>query len=157
MDKDLLLITIYCMVDEFTHQAQITRILQRSGRHPKLSDEAILTLGLFQEYTGVHDEDDYWKYICKNFRSYFPGQLVDLSQYHRRKKNLNPLINLFRLQQIALLPPTPDQHIIDCVGSSVINVTKYFDSESFEEAGIGHCASKRLNSTYAKTQTCVKY
>ncbi len=71
MERELLLITIYCMVDDFCQQPKITCQLQRVGHKPKLSDKAILSLALFQEFTGVVDEDDYWRYICKQFEPRF--------------------------------------------------------------------------------------
>jgi DDE family transposase len=157
MNRETLLITIYCMVDDFCAQPQVAAQLRRSGRKPKLSDEAILSLGLLQEFTGIVDEDDYWGYVCNTFESYFPGQLVDRSQYNRRKKNLNPLINLFRSQLTKQLPTVPDHHIIDCVGTSVSTVTKFFGSRKFPNAGIGFCASKQLYYAGYKTATIVSF
>ena len=98
MERELLLIFIYCMVDDFCRQPQILRQLRRPGPKPKLPDEAVLSLALLQEFTGVTDEDDYWRYVRRQFGSYFPRQLVDRSQYNRRKKDLSPLDNSLRGQ-----------------------------------------------------------
>lgn len=155
MTRELLLITIYCMVDDFCKQPGIAARLHRSGRKPKLSDVSLLSLALLQEFTGIIDEDDYWRYVQKEFASHFPNQLVDRSQYNRRKKNLNPLINTFRLQLVSVLPTIPQHHIIDCIGSSVITATKFFSSHSFPNAGIGFCASKQLYYAGYKTATIV--
>jgi len=157
MYRELLLITIYCMVDDFCRQPEINQQLKRVGHKPKLSDVAILSLGLFQEFTGVIDEDDYWRYVRENFESCFPGQLVDRSQYHRRKKNINPLINTFRAQLVRQLPTIPGYHIIDCLGSSALTVTKFFGSQRFPNAGIGFCASKQLYYAGYKTATIVSF
>lgn len=157
MERELLLIAIYCMVEDFCRQPDITAQLHRVGHKPKLSDEAVLSLALMQEFTGITDEDDYWKYVCEQFESCFPGMLIDRSQYHRRKKNLNPLINLFRLHQVRRLPVIPGHHIIDCLGSSALTVTKFFGSQSFPNAGIGFCASKQLYYAGYKTATIVSF
>lgn len=157
MYRELLLITIYCMVDDFCRQPEINQRLKRVGHKPKLSDVAILSLGLLQEFTGLVDEDDYWRYVCEHFESCFPGQLIDRSQYHRRKKNLNPLINVFRAQLVRRLPTIPGYHIIDCLGSSALTVTKFFGSQSFPNAGIGFCASKQLYYAGYKTATVVSF
>ena len=157
MYRELLLITIYCMVDDFCAQPKVAVQLHRVGRKPKLSDVAILSLALLQEFTGITDEDDYWKYVCREFESSFPNRLIDRSQYHRRKKNLHPLINLFRSQQVTKLPVIPDYHIIDCVGSSALTVTKFFDSQGFPNAGVGYCASKQLYYAGYKTATIVSF
>lgn len=157
MYRELLLITIYCMVDDFCAQPKVAMQLRRPGRTPKLSDVAILSLALLQEFTGIVDEDDYWHYVCGTLESYFPGMLIDRSQYNRRKKNLNPLINIFRLQQVTHLPTIPGHHIIDCVGTSVATVTKFFGSQSFPNAGVGYCASKQLYYAGYKTATIVSF
>ena len=157
MYRELLLITIYCMVDDFCAQPKIVVRLHRPGRKPKLSDVAILSLALLQEFTGIVDEDDYWDYVCENFESCFPGQLIDRSQYHRRKKNLNPLINIFRSQLVELLPTIPGHHVIDCIGTSALTVTKFFGSRSFPNAGVGFCASKQLYYAGYKTATIVSF
>ena len=111
--------------DDFCRQPKIARQLQRVGHKPKLSDEAVFSLALLQEFTGIVDEDDYWRYVCESFESCFPGQLVDRTQYHRRKKNLNPLVNTFRSQLVII----PGYHIIDCIGNSVLTVTKFFGGQ----------------------------
>lgn len=157
MERELLLIAIYCMVEDFCAQPKVAAQLRRPGCKPKLSDEAVLSLALFQEFTGVVDEDDYWRYVCKRFESCFPRQLVDRSQYHRRKKNLNPLVAAFRWQLVGLLPTIPGHHIIDCLGSSALTVTKFFGSQSFPNAGVGFCASKQLYYAGYKTATIVSF
>lgn len=157
MERELLLIAIYCMADDFCRQPQIARQLRRPGSKPKLPDTAVLSLALFQEFTGVIDEDDYWRYVRKQFTSCFPGQLVDRSQYHRRKKNLNPLVNELRYQLAQQLPKVAGCHIVDCLGSSVLTVTKFFGSQGFPNAGIGFCASKQLRYAGYKTAAVVSF
>ncbi len=157
MDRELLLIAIYCMVDDFCRQPEITQQLKRPGPKPKLSDVAVLALALFQEFTGIVDEDDYWRYVYRQFGSCFPGRLIDRSQYHRRKKSLNPLANSLRQALSRGLPVIAGYHIIDCVGSSVATVTKFFGSQGFPNAGLGFCASKQLYYAGYKTATVVSF
>ena len=158
MNRELLLIAIYCMVDDFCMQPKVALQLYRSGRKPKLSDIALLSLALMQEFSGIHDEDDYWDYVCHAFVSYFPDQLVGRTQYHRRKKNLSELVNQFRAQVTDVLP-TPElyngYHVIDAVGTTAITITKFFGSRSFPNAGLGYCASKQLHYAGYKTTTIV--
>lgn len=155
MDRELLLIAIYCKIDEFCMQPKVAMQLRRTGHKPKLTDVGLLSLALFQEFTGIRNEDDYWVYICRDFASCFPGQLIDRSQYNRRKTNLSELINQFRSTLISELPVIDGYHVIDAVGSSALTVTKFFGSESFPDAGLGYCASKRLYYAGYKTTTIV--
>lgn len=131
MNRELLLIAIYCIADDFCQQPTITNLLRRPGPRPKLPDVALLSLALLQDFTGIIDEDDYWRYVCREFASYFPGQLVDRSQYHRRRKNLAELVNILRNQLKRQLPTIPGYHIIDTVGTSALTATKFFRSRSF--------------------------
>lgn len=155
MEREILLIAVYCKVDEFCMQPKVARQLHRTGHKPKLSDVGLLSLALFQEYSGIHDEDDYWVYVCRDFESCFPGQLVDRSQYNRRRTNLSELINQFRGDLVDSLPKIVGYHVIDAVGSAALTVTKFFGSESFPNAGLGYCASKRLYYAGYKTTTVV--
>ena len=131
MDKELLLIDIYCKVDDECAQPSVAHLLQRTGRKPKLSDVALVSLGLFQEFTGIKDEDEYWQYVQREHGNCFPGQWVDRSQYNRRKKNLAAVIHHIRLAVIRTLPNPSNLHIIDCIGTTAITVTKFFGSQSF--------------------------
>lgn len=55
-------------------------------------------------------------------------------------------------QLVARLLPNPlNLHIIDCVGTAAITLTKFFGSRSFPNAGIGRCAAK--DTTYAGYKT----
>jgi IS5 family transposase len=155
MNKELLLIAIYCIVDDFCAQPKTAMQLHRQGCKPKLSDVSLLTLALFQEFSGIHKEDDYWHYVHNSLASYFPSQLVDRSQYHRRRKNLAWLISQLRQQMARLVGNPTNLHIIDCIGTTAMTVTKFFGSRSFPNAGLGYCASKKLYYAGYKTATIV--
>jgi hypothetical protein len=131
MDRDLLLISLYCTVDDLLAQPCFAVQLVRAGRKPTLPDVALLTLALFQEFTGIHKEDDYWPYVCRELGPYFPGQLVDRSQYHRRKKNLSALMNQLRAAMASTFPNPDNLQVIDCIGTTALTVTKFFGSSSF--------------------------
>jgi len=131
MDRELLLIALYCMVDDALAQSHLAMQLKRTGRKPKLPDAALLTLALFQEFSGIRDEDEYWSYVRREHESCFPGQWIDRSQYNRRKKNLAGLINQIRALTARVFPNPANLHIIDCIGTTAITVTKFFGSHSF--------------------------
>lgn len=131
MDRELLLITLYCMVVDALAQPYLTAQLKRTGRKPKLPDVALLTLALFQEFSGIRDEDEYWQYVRREHEDCFPGQWIDRSQYNRRKKNLSALINQIRVRIVRTFPNPANLHIIDCIGTTAITVTKFFGSRSF--------------------------
>lgn len=155
MDQELLLIALYCMVDDFCLQPNISQLLKRPGRKPKLPDVGLLTLALFQELSGIRDEDEYWDYVRREHADCFPNQWIDRSQYNRRKKNLSVLVNQLRRQVARGFGNPANLHIIDCIGTTAITVTKFFRSQSFPSAGIGRCASKDKRYAGYKTTTIV--
>src|ERR1700752_706338 len=155
MDRELLLIHLYCMVDDALAQPAMAAQLIRVGRKPRLSDGALLTLALFQEFSGICDEDEYWKYVWREHVSCFPGQQIDRSQYNRRKKNLAELMNQIRQIVARMLPNPLNLHIIDCIVTAAITLTKFFGSRSFPNAGIGRCAAKDTKYAGYKTTTIV--
>jgi hypothetical protein len=155
MDQELLLIAVYCMVDDALAQPRLAAQLKRTGRKPKLPDSALLSLALFQELSGIRDEDEYWVYVRREHEDCFPGQWVDRSQYNRRKKNLCELMNQMRSVAARTFSNVPNLHIIDCIGTAAITVTKFFGSEGFPNAGIGYCASKDIRYAGYKTTTIV--
>jgi len=155
MDQELLLICLYCMVDDFCRQPGVAVQLLRSGRKPKLPDETLLALALFQEFSGVKDEDEYWGYVWREYGDWFPAQHIDRTQYNRRKKNLAALMNQLWEQVKQALPNHHNLHIIDCLGTTAITTTKFFASRSFPNAGIGFCASKDIRYAGYKTATIV--
>lgn len=131
MDQELLLIYTYCRVDDALLQPELAGQLKRTGRKPKLPDVALLTLALFQEFSGIKDEDEYWDYVWQKYGDCFPNQKIDRSQYNRRKKNLASLMNQIRVKVARTFANPANLHIIDCLGTTAITVTKFFGSHSF--------------------------
>jgi len=155
MDQALLLITIYCMVAEELIKPNFQKLLTRPGPKPKMSDLTLITLVIFQEFSGIKDEDEYWAYVQKRYGDYFPLEWIDRSQYNRRKKDMQTVLNQIRQRVAATLPNVINLHIIDCIGTEAITVTKFFQTESFPNAGIGFCASKDKRYAGYKTATIV--
>lgn len=153
MDQALLLITVYCMVAEELVKPHLRKLLLRRGPRPKMPDMTLITLVLFQEFSGIKDEDEYWTYVRVKYADYFPGEWIDRSQYNRRKKNMQVIINWLRLSVAQAMQSPDNLHIIDCIGTEVITITKFFRSQSFPHAGIGRCASK--DKKYAGYKTAL--
>jgi hypothetical protein len=54
-----------------------------------------------------------------------------------------------------LLPNPRTLHSMDCIGTTVLPITKFFRSLSFPGAGVGRCASKDKKYAGDKTTTIV--
>jgi len=88
MNRELLLIAIIVWLRSSVVQPEVACSCVDLAETKTLRCEPAQS-GITPGVTGIHDEDDYWSYIRKEFSSYFPGQLIDRTQYNRRKKNLS--------------------------------------------------------------------
>lgn len=143
MDQETLLIEIYCKVYALLKQDQFVSALHRSGRKPDFSDCELVTLSINQEFSGIHKEDDYWKYCNNHLIKDFPD-LCDKSQYNRRRKNLAQIINMIRIELLKELPLNPKALIFDTLPVPVATYTKGSKTKQFNDAGFGYCSSKKL-------------
>lgn len=144
MDSETLLVSLYCMVDDYLEQPSVKTGLVRPGPSPKLSDSELLTLIIYQEFTDLKDEDAYWQYVTRHLRGWFP-KLVDRSQFNRRKRYLHWLVNRFRFWLLGQWHPGRiRQVVIDTLPVAVVTPTKFRHQLQFPNAERGYCAAKQL-------------
>lgn len=154
MDQETLLIEIYCKIDALLKQDKFVIALHRSGKKPVFTDCELIALSIFQEFTGIHKEDDYWTYCTNHFQSDFP-LLCDKSQYNRRRKNLTKIINMIRIELLKELPLEIKTIIFDTLPVPVTAYTKGTKTKQFNDADFGYCSSKNLRYFGYKTALAI--
>jgi Transposase DDE domain len=75
MDATTLLITVYCLVDEWL----AGRRLRQRGPNPTLSDSEVLTIECVDEFWGIDTDKGLYEYFRRSWGDWFPA----LSQVHR--------------------------------------------------------------------------
>ena len=143
MDRTTLLTEMYCKIDDILQQEFYKQALYRPGTKPILTDSEIITLSIYQEFTSYTKEDDFWKFTQKYLRGEFPN-LIDRSQYNRRKRDLWNVMNLIRFEILKDLHEETDLTIFDTIPIPVSTYTKGSNTKRFYDANFGLCASKNM-------------
>jgi hypothetical protein len=154
MDKETLLIEIYCKISALLKQDKFVNVLKRPGVKPRFTDVELITLSVFQEFTSFYKEDDYWQYCKVHLIKDFP-ELCDRTQYNRRRKNLVNIINMIRCELLKELPSNSKTLIFDTLPVPVCTYTKGSKTKRFDGADFGYCSSKNMKYFGYKTALAV--
>ena len=73
------LILLYLLVDDGYRAVTFGGRLRQRGPGPKLSDVEVLTMEIFGEQQGRHDDASIYRYFDGHWRHFFPN----LGSYHR--------------------------------------------------------------------------
>lgn len=146
MDRDDLIIQVYCLVCE--HYPVIFRqhALRQRGFAPAFSDEEVITLEICGEYFGFHQEENLYDYFADHYRHFFP-KLPSRTTFVRQAANLWQVKALLqqRLTQVSGQAADPVQ-AIDTLPLPVCTYTRSGRDHCFKpEADYGHCAAKKLD------------
>jgi len=86
--------------------------IKKVGQKPKFGDLDLITLSLVAECLSIDSENWLFSKLKCDYSSDFPD-LIDRSQYNRRRKQLNPFINLVRQGMVNRLIQIEDTFILD--------------------------------------------
>jgi hypothetical protein len=69
MDVTTLLITVYCLVDEWL----VGRRLRQRGPNPILSDSEVLTIECVGKFFGIDTDKGLYEHFRRHYRDWFPA------------------------------------------------------------------------------------
>jgi hypothetical protein len=124
--------------------------IPKSGRNPKFSDAEIIALTLLAEINMITSEHYFMKKLHKNHKKDFPN-LVDRSNFNRRKKILNHFVE--QLRQFLAIRLTEGENIF-IIDSMPLPICKFSRAkririckQSYQTAPeFGYCAAQ--NETF---------
>ena len=87
MDRDELIIAVYCSICEHYQVSKHTTRLRRGGFAPALSDEEMITMGICGEYFKLPSDKDLFAYFRTHYAHFFP-HLTDCTLFVRQAANL---------------------------------------------------------------------
>jgi hypothetical protein len=87
MDRDIFIITVYCLVVQQYRVITSHYGLRRGGFDPALSDEEVITMEICGEYFKLNADKDIFAYFHTHYRHFFPA-LQDRSLFVRQAANL---------------------------------------------------------------------
>jgi hypothetical protein len=115
------------------------RRLRQCGRLPGLIDAEVLTIEVFGEMQGHHNDAAIWRYARNHWQGWFPG----LGSYKAFVKQCANLMHLKQLVFAHLFAPADDIHITDGVPMPICHLVRAGRSKLFKgEAAFGFCAAK---------------
>ena len=115
--------------------------MQSNTRGPAaaLTDVEILTIEIFGEMQGHHDDASIWRYAKAHWQEWFPG----LGSYPAFAKQCANLAWLKQQALALLFAPKDDVHLTDGVPMPVCHMARASRSRLFKgEAAFGFCAAK---------------
>jgi hypothetical protein len=110
MDATTLLITVYCLIDEWL----AGRRLRRRGPNPTLSDSEVLTIECVGEFLGIDTDKGLYEHFCRSWGDWFPAlSRVHRTTFVRHAANLWAVKAQLRQQLLGLVSFDPAISILD--------------------------------------------
>src|SRR3954464_10814373 len=134
------LIVLYLLVDDAYRRVTFGGRLRHRGPDPKLSDVEVLTMEIFGEQQGRHDDAAIHRYFAGHWRPFFPA----LGSYPAFARQCAAL-SLIKQRILELLFPASDTiHILDGFPIPVCRACRGNRCRTFRgEAAWGYCATKK--------------
>lgn len=101
MDLELLLVSVYALVDDWWREKNPPRP-PKPGRPPSLSESEVLALAIVSQWPRFRSERDFWRFADAHLRPYFPN-LLSHGQLNRRIRALEPELRALQRALAATL------------------------------------------------------
>jgi hypothetical protein len=139
MNREEAIIKLYLTIDNECRIVLNGKKLRLCGRRPELTEAEVLTIEIFGEMQGHHDDAAIWRYAKEHWQAWFPG----LGSYKAFVKQCANLATLKQLIFAHLFAPQDDIHITDGVPMPICHMARASRSKLFKgEAAFGFCAAK---------------
>jgi hypothetical protein len=145
IDFPSLMTTVFVLVDDWYNQHVKPSQRPRPGTQPQFSDSEVLTLALLMDYLPFPGETQFLGFIRANYLSWFP-QLLSQSQFNRRLRQFDGLLESLRRHWVVMLGATHESHlIIDTKPIPVLGLKRDKRRSDFSgNATPGYCAARKL-------------
>ncbi|MBF2079668.1 MAG: hypothetical protein IGR76_14400 [Synechococcales cyanobacterium T60_A2020_003] len=111
IDLPSLMTTIFVLVDNWYRQQSTVLVYPRPGAHVQFSDSEVLTLALLMDYLPFPGETQFLGFIRANYLPWFP-QLLDQSQFNRRLRQLDGMLESLRRSWVVALGADQKTHLL---------------------------------------------
>ncbi len=114
-------------IHEITHTVLKDKFVEgnvRSYRHkPKMTDSEVIALSICQEALSIDSENYFWSKLRSDYQSEFPN-LIHLTRYNLRRKNLNGFIHKVTERLSEILNAGENVHIVDSMPIPVCKISR---------------------------------
>lgn len=140
MNQEERIIELYLCIEAAYVAVVGDKRLRSRGTSPGLSDVEVLTIEIFGEWAGHHEEKAIHRYIKQHWLHWFPG-LPHHQNFRRQCANLRWL----KQRIIEHLWPPSDVHVIDGVPLPLCQFARAPRCRRMrEDAAYGYCAAKQM-------------
>jgi Transposase DDE domain len=134
------LILLYLLVDDAYRMVTFGGRLRQRGPEPKLSDVEVLTIEIFGEQQGRHDDAAIHRYVDGHWRHFFP----DLGSYQAFARPCAALCVIKQRILEHLFPARDTIHLLDGLPIPVCRNCRGHRCRTFRDvAAWGYCATKK--------------
>lgn len=139
MNRETHIIEVYLTIESACRVVTGGLPVRQRGPDARLTDAEILTIEIFGEMQGHHDDASIWRYAKAHWQAWFPG----LGSYSAFAKQCANLAWLKQRVFAHLFAPKDDVHITDGVPMPICHMARASRSRLFKgEATFGFCAAK---------------
>jgi hypothetical protein len=139
MNRETHIIEVYLTLESACRAVTGGSPIRRRGPDARLTDAEILTIEIFGEMQGHHDDAAIWCYAKAHWQAWFPG----LGSYSAFAKQCANLAQLKQRIFAHLFAPSDDIHITDGVPMPICHLARAGRVKLFKgEAAFGFCAAK---------------
>ena len=143
MERDIFIITVFCLVSDQLEILRKSYPLRRGGFAPALSDEEVITIEICGEYFKLSTDKDLFNYFKAHYADWFP-HLKERTLFVRQAANLWQFKALIQ-QRIAMSAEQlfADVQVIDTLPLPVCAWVRGVRDKCFRtSADYGYCAAK---------------
>ena len=147
MERDIFIISVYCLVVEIMQKIENTYKFRRTGFPPKLTDSEVITIEICGEFFKLHEDTEIYHYFKRHYLDYFPN-LPERTTFVRQAANLWQAKLLCRKMLVAKAgAPLDAVQSIDTMPLPVCTYTRggKRDKRFATVADYGHCAAKKMD------------
>lgn len=143
MERDIFIITVFCLVTEQMNILQKSYKIRHGGFTPALSDEEVITMEICGEFFKHSTDKDLFNYFKAHYGDWFPN-LKDRASFARQAANLWQFKALIQQQIVqAAEQSSASVQVIDTIPVSVCKWVRAVRDKCFSAvADYGYCAAK---------------
>lgn len=140
MNQEERIIELYVRLGSAYEAVVGSKGIRERGFPPDLSDVEVLTIEIFSEWQGHHEEKAMHRYIRNHWLEWFP-KLPHYQNFRRQCANLRWI----KQRIVEYLWPPSDMHVIDGVPLPLCQFARARRCRRMrEDAAYGHCAAKQM-------------
>ncbi|MGI8493863.1 MAG: hypothetical protein ACR2L1_00945 [Pyrinomonadaceae bacterium] len=147
MERDIFIISVYCLVVEIMQIAEKNCKFRTHGFPPKLTDAEVITIEICGEFFKIHEDTEIYNYFRRHYSDYFPN-LPSRTTFVRQSASLWQAKVLCQSLLVQTAHHQLDQvQSIDTLPLPVCTHTRggFRDKRFTLIADFGHCAAKKLD------------